>query len=87
MHLCRNLKSEYITRGVIRLTDKAFNFLWTFIGLCMNSKRCGVLQGNPCCPLFPIQYEMQLLCLTFYSQSATLDHLTRLISFPSKELP
>lgn len=43
--------------------------------------------GSPCCPLFPIQYEMQLLCLTFRSQSATLNHFTHLILYPSNEIP
>lgn len=42
--------------------------------------------GSLCCPLFPIQYEMQLLCLLFYSQSATLYHPNHTFSFCSKEL-
>lgn len=64
-----------------------FNFHWSLIGLCMKSKQWRVCEGSPRCPLFPIQYEMQLLCLTFYSQSATLDHPTHLISFLNKVLP
>lgn len=64
-----------------------FNFHWSLIGLCMKSKQWRVCEGRPRRPLFPIQYEMQLLCLTFYSQSATLDHPTHLISFLNKVLP
>lgn len=64
-----------------------FNFSWSLIGLCMKSKQWRVCEGSPRRPLFPIQYEMQLLCLTFYSQSATLDHPTHLISFLNKVLP
>lgn len=64
-----------------------FNFNWSLIGLCMKSKQWRVWEGSPRRPLFPIQYEMQLLCLTFYSQSATLDHPTHLISFLNKVLP
>lgn len=64
-----------------------FNFSRSLIGLCMKSKQWRVCEGSPRRPLFPIQYEMQLLCLTFYSQSATLDHPTHLISFLNKVLP
>lgn len=64
-----------------------FNFHWSLIGLCMKSKQWRVCEGSLRRPLFPIQYEMQLLCLTFYSQSATLDHPTHLISFLNKVLP
>lgn len=81
---------DWQARKNCRLSDwliGPFNFHWSLIGLCMKSKQRRVCEGSPCRPLFPIQYEMQLLCLTFYSQSATLDHPTHLISFLNKVLP